>query len=352
MAEPEPEEMAASAGEGRGTGGSPAEGGEQSKSVTRLSFKGRPGEEGYARRVRIMEAMMEYSPSTIFGTKGKGKAYKEVVELLNRDSVFHDSLKESTLREKWCEVMKVVDRILVGGEENYIQNLEAEGKRFTKLDDLYFILARRKAKWADAGGARGDSDGDDADGRVAYATAIRKGTDKRRSENDGELTEPKISVQDTHQGGETESSVTRVEASLVRWESALSSQRDRAEPEVHAGDVSDGGCRPVDKERLGKTYKRTKLSRESETLLSHMETQRLQAEAEKIKAEAAKAQAEAERYNAQTARIVALKDQNDSIARVLQAFVSSVKEGVTLPAGVLDMLSSIKPDRALDDHET
>ncbi|EKX43182.1 hypothetical protein GUITHDRAFT_140748 [Guillardia theta CCMP2712] len=331
--------MQALACEGGGSRGSPTEGAEQIKPVTRLSFKGRPGEDGYARRVRIIEAMMAYSPATMFGIKGKGKAYKEVLEILNRDVVFHDSLKENTLREKWCEIMKVVDRIVVTGEESYLKTLESEGKQATKLDDLYILLAQMKAKWADSGGAR-DSDGDEDDIRVPYVTAAYYGDDKRKDVNGEEAAEPKTSEQDKVLQGETQPAVTREDAQHLRWESSPSNQRD------------EGGTGGSDKSL--KLAKRIKVSRSVDGLLLRIETQRLQAEAaktqaeaEKIKAEAAKAKAEVEKFHAQTARIVALKEQNDSIARVLQAFVNSVKEGVTLPAGVMDMLSSIKPGAAV-----
>ena len=328
--------------EGGGSRGSPTEGAEQIKPVTRLSFKGRPGEDGYARRVRIIEAMMAYSPATMFGIMRKGKEYKEVSEILNRDVVFHDSMKESTLREKWCEIMKVVDRIVVTGEESYLKTLESEGKQATKLDDLYLLLAKMKAKWADTGGAR-DSDGEEDNIRIPYVTAANNGDDRRKDVKSDEAAEPTVSEQDKVLQGETQPAATREDAQNLRWGSSPSNQRDEGETE--------GSDKSL------KCAKRIKVSRSVDGL-SRIETQRLQAEAakaqaeaEKIKAEVAKAQAEVEKFHAQTARIVALKEQNDSIARVLQAFVNSVKEGVTLPAGVMDMLSSMKPGASGGDNE-
>ena len=79
--------------------------------ATRLSFKGLPGQDGYQRRVLIVESMMQYPPEKIFGVKDRGAIYEAVTEGLNEEPLFNGALKFCTTRDKWLSVLREVDKI-------------------------------------------------------------------------------------------------------------------------------------------------------------------------------------------------------------------------------------------------
>eukprot|EP00960_Hanusia_phi_P013442 394198-Hanusia_phi.AAC.2 len=73
-------------------------------------------QDGFKRRVELVRAIMTYSPDKMFGSKDKSLMYKEVTDSLNQDNVlFGGNLTLTTTRDKWLEVMKVVDCIIAGG---------------------------------------------------------------------------------------------------------------------------------------------------------------------------------------------------------------------------------------------
>ncbi|EKX41720.1 hypothetical protein GUITHDRAFT_141722 [Guillardia theta CCMP2712] len=119
-----------------------------SQSSIRMNFKGQPGQDGFNRRVKLVQAMMQLPPEKIFATKEKSSMYKEITDLLNRDPAFAGGLKQGTTRDKWLEVISTVDSIIANGsEDKYIKSASSGKGGLNELDELYLRLAREKSEW-------------------------------------------------------------------------------------------------------------------------------------------------------------------------------------------------------------
>ncbi|EKX39129.1 hypothetical protein GUITHDRAFT_143736 [Guillardia theta CCMP2712] len=114
---------------------------------TRMSFKGGPGVDGFKRRVRIVQGMLMYSPDRIFGSKDRFALYNSVTATLNSDPLFDGALKTFTTRDRWLEVMRVVDSIISGGREKYLRPLHEAGKPLNEMDELHLRLSEMKTAW-------------------------------------------------------------------------------------------------------------------------------------------------------------------------------------------------------------
>eukprot|EP00960_Hanusia_phi_P032713 750017-Hanusia_phi.AAC.1 len=118
---------------------------------SRLNFKRQPGQDGFKRRVVLAEAMLSYCPDKIFGTKDKLQLYTEVTTNLNKtEQIFCGQLKTTTTRDKWLEVMKVVDDIIKGGEEKYIRATSNGRGTPDDLDRIHLRIAKMKSEWMKA----------------------------------------------------------------------------------------------------------------------------------------------------------------------------------------------------------
>eukprot|EP00960_Hanusia_phi_P026973 746558-Hanusia_phi.AAC.1 len=113
----------------------------------RMSFKGHPGQEGYSRRVKLIQVMLQLPSDHLFCMKEKSNTFREITDILNKDPVFGGALKYGTTRDKWLEIITTVDAILAGGEEKFIKTASSGKSCLNELDELYLKLARIKSDW-------------------------------------------------------------------------------------------------------------------------------------------------------------------------------------------------------------
>eukprot|EP00960_Hanusia_phi_P064677 765869-Hanusia_phi.AAC.2 len=121
-----------------------------SETTSRMSFKGKPGQDGFKRRVALVEAMSLYPPERLFGQKDKLQLYQQVTAALNKDELFSGQLKQNTTRDKWYEAMNVVEGIVSGGQEQYIRLAQNGGNALSELDEAYLRIAEQYGKWLKA----------------------------------------------------------------------------------------------------------------------------------------------------------------------------------------------------------
>jgi len=89
---------------------------QSTKPLRRLNFA---GEEGAARRLKIVNALFQYKASLI-GTGERSKIYKIVTEDLNKyDEMFAESLKENTVRDVWNKAVKEAEQQQVDKKEKH-----------------------------------------------------------------------------------------------------------------------------------------------------------------------------------------------------------------------------------------
>ncbi|EKX50639.1 hypothetical protein GUITHDRAFT_103865 [Guillardia theta CCMP2712] len=109
----------------------------------RMSFRGYPGNAGFKRLVLFTKTMADALPRRRMARKRESKIFFEkLTETLNRDPLFGGALKYCTARDKGTEVIKITDKIIADGEEDYLMTIENEGRDINELDELYIQIAR------------------------------------------------------------------------------------------------------------------------------------------------------------------------------------------------------------------
>jgi len=75
--------------------------------VRRLTYCGGPGEEGYARKLKVISQCFQYK-SALFGTGKRSEFYKLIAEDCNRyfPELFNNMLKENSVRDLWNKAVK------------------------------------------------------------------------------------------------------------------------------------------------------------------------------------------------------------------------------------------------------
>ena len=121
----------------------------------RLTFNGGPGDQGYERKVKILQQCMQFKGS-LFCYGKRAEVYKMVAEDLNKyhaDLFGNGQLKENTVREIWNKCVKDAEAQQADKEKNhhlwYNGSILSEMTTLELLLDEIFIEGKKAAEEAE-----------------------------------------------------------------------------------------------------------------------------------------------------------------------------------------------------------
>eukprot|EP00960_Hanusia_phi_P066393 766390-Hanusia_phi.AAC.5 len=111
-----------------------------------MNFRRVPGQDGFKRLVLVTRALAGADPHNLVGGKKETRrVYTEITNNLNEDPLFNGTLKYCTVRDKGLELLKMADKVIAEGEEQYLKTIQLEGRDVNELDHLYIHFARIKS---------------------------------------------------------------------------------------------------------------------------------------------------------------------------------------------------------------
>ncbi len=98
--------------------------------------------ESEQRQVEILKTVMQYKDGLILKWGKKTKVLEERLAPLNSLPIFHNSLKMSTLKDRWRKAEKAAEDVLKHPEK-FVKLAENGGKEMLELKKLYVTLGKR-----------------------------------------------------------------------------------------------------------------------------------------------------------------------------------------------------------------